>query len=95
MIDLISKNYTIKSEKQENGLWGIPISCMKFGSLSRQNSLKKSAILAAISELYPGQTFEVLYESEEKLLIKLSNGEWKSIKYNDYEVENNKILWIK
>jgi len=64
----------IKSKKQENGLWGMPMQCRSLDRavyVSDELWKLNSAILIGIAEVYPDYTFEVWGSSEKGFMITL------------------------
>ena len=88
--------YTIKSEKQDNGLWGMPIQCEKIDAmpiLSDGNEIKRSAIIIGIAECYPDETFEIFYSKNDRFIVKLSKSGMKKIVLDDYKLVGDTLVW--
>lgn len=90
--------WVIKSDKQENGIWGTPQNMWKIDRIIRtltpENWLKKSALIIGISEAYPNETFEVFNSTDTGFFVQLSNSGKKNIRFNDYELNGNILTWI-
>lgn len=97
MTDNKDKVFEITSKKQDNGLWGIPMQCRKIdkwpSNLSEDVLLKHSAICIGISEKYKDETFEIFWSDENGFFVKLSKSGMRKIKYNDYKLEGNVLMW--
>jgi hypothetical protein len=99
------KKIKIKSEKQDNGLWGTPMNCYFMNSMSpifdNRKHLLFSAILIAFAEEYNECSFRLDMMSDDGFLISINeslyNKKYKQnsfyIKYKDYEVNGN-ILYL-
>lgn len=92
------KKIQIKSKKQDNGLWGMPLSCTRLTNipiLDDDKNIKFSAISCAISEQYNDTTFDIFYVNMNGFIIKINNYNNSdkltifSIKYENYEVDDN------
>jgi len=90
--------YEIQSKKQDNGLWGTPAQCIKidevFMGISEENRLKHSAICMAIAENYRDETFELFWTDEKGFSVRLSKSGMKIIRYDDYKLEGNILIWV-
>lgn len=90
--------FEIKSKKQDNGLWGMPLQCFKMDNIpmstSQENWLKHSAICVGVAEAYPDEDFEIFWTDVDGFFIKLSKSGMKRIKYDDYILKNNVLMWI-
>ena len=90
--------FEIQSKKQDNGLWGMPLQCVKMDGISmntsEENRLKHSAICMAIAEKYKDETFEVLMTDEEGFFVKLSKSGLWDVEYDDYKLEGNILTWV-
>lgn len=90
------KEIKIKSKKQDNGIWGMPLNCVKienFSIISDYNNLKFSAIIMAITEQY-NKKFEIWRISDTGFTINLDSpifsenysGTLYTMKFSNYEV---------
>ena len=90
--------WVISSKKQDNGLWGMPLQCVKMDGISmntsEENWLKHSAICMAIAEKYKDETFEVLMTDEKGFFVKLSKSGLWDVEYDDYKLEGNILTWV-
>ena len=90
--------FEIQSKKQDNGLWGMPLQCVKMDGISmntsEENRLKHSAICMAIAEKYKDETFEVLMTDEKGFFVKLSKSGLWDVEYDDYKLEGNILTWV-
>jgi len=90
--------FEIQSKKQDNGLWGMPLQCVKMDGISmntsEENWLKHSAICMAIAEKYKDETFEVLMTDEKGFFVKLSKSGLWDVEYDDYKLEGNVLTWV-
>lgn len=90
--------WEIVSPKQKNGLWGMPLQCVKMDkmvmNLSDKNWLKHSALCIGIAEAYKEETFEIFWSDENGFFVKLSKSEMKKIKYEDYDLNDNVLTWV-
>jgi hypothetical protein len=88
--------YTIESEKQTNGVWGIPVFCRKIDKLlplSNKNYLKQSAFLISIAEIHK-QNFDVCLSNKNGFSIYLyKDKKHICFNYDNYEIEGNKIIY--
>lgn len=89
----------IKREKQSNGIWGMPLNCMKISNfrllLNEKNYILHSALLAAIDEKYNSK-FEVInmYDDAFTISIDSVNNFSKKlfyITYSNFEVIDNTL----
>lgn len=55
--------------------------------------LKESAILIAIAEVFPNETFSVYLDLETFFIIKLSKSGTRVINLDDYKLEDNTLTW--
>jgi hypothetical protein len=86
----------IQSEKQPNGLWGMPLQCHKIDTVPFRDEglhLKFSAICIGIAERYPDETFEIFWSNSNGFFIKLSESGIKRIVYENYTLIGNKLVW--
>jgi len=84
------KKIKISSNKQENGLWGIPLRCSEIDYvpfLDKRKLLIFSASLVAVAEYY-NDYFKIFNSTDESFLIKIGKSTFKVI-YEKYEVEDN------
>lgn len=88
----------ISAEKQDNGLWGMPLQCYKMDKMpmntSEENWLMHSAICIGISETYRDEKFEIFWSDENGFFVKLTKSGMKRIKYCDYKLEGNVLTWV-
>ena len=88
----------ISSKKQDNGLWGMPLQCVKMDGIpmntSKENWLKHSAICIGIAEAYRDETFELFWTDEKGFSVRLSKSGMKTIRYDDYKLEDNVLTWV-
>lgn len=80
----------IKSEKQENGLWGSPLYCSSIDWTpinDKRKLLIFSASLIAISENYKS-SFIIFNSNEDGFFIKINNTTYK-LEYDRLEVFDN------
>jgi len=95
-----NKFYEIQTPKQDNGVWGIPLSCRRIDKaipMSDENHLKHSAFLIAVSEIHK-QDFEVCLSNKNGFAIRLyGDGDKKYIGfiYEHYKIEDSKIIYLK
>lgn len=93
-----SWKWEILNERQDNGLWGMPLQCYKADSyvmgLSEENWLKHSALCMGIAEAYKDETFEIFFSNIDGFYVKLSESGMKRINYTDYELNGNILTWI-
>lgn len=88
--------WKIKAERQSNGVWGTPFNCVgidRFIRRSEQDYLKESAIIIAVAETFPDETFEILFSSADGFIIRLSKSGMKNILLKNYELNGNTLLW--
>ena len=90
--------WEISSKKQDNGLWGMPLQCVKMDGIpmntSEENWLKHSAICIGIAEAYRDETFELFWTDENGFFVKLSKSGMKKIRYDDYKLDDNVLTWV-
>lgn len=90
-------HWEITTKKQENGLFGMPLQCVKIDKIfytSEENLIKHSAICIGIAEAYPTENFEIFWSDESGFYIKLSESGMKRIRYENYKIEGNSIIWV-
>jgi hypothetical protein len=84
----------IKSKKQDNGIWGMPLNCYGIeGSLWMNDEILISAIIMAVDEKY-NKNFKLTFYKNNNFLIsvKFSQGEEMFfIKLEKYEIINNTL----
>ncbi len=90
---------TIAAPKQPNGLWGSPYALKAMDAIpmktSGENWVKHTAIVLAIAQEYPDETFEIFWTDENGFFVKLSESGINKIRYDDYELNGNILTWIK
>lgn len=90
--------WVIKTQKQKNGLWGMPFNCVFIKdlcyNLSEENWLKQSALFIGIAERYPEETFKIYFASKDGFFVQLSKTGWKKIEYKNYSLQGNTLTWI-
>lgn len=88
----------IKSKKQENELWGMPLNCFKIDKwYFNNNELLLSALLIAIDEKF-NRKFEIFDSTDKGFIINLLTRDYNNttsrmfgFKYSNYEVIDNKL----
>lgn len=91
------KTIEIKAEKQENGLWGMPMSCYKIDQavfLSPDKQLKHSAICIALDQHYKQTPFEIFWSNPEGFIVDMKGKGFLNIKYNDFKLNGNTLTWL-
>lgn len=86
----------IKAHKQNNGLYGIPVSCHKIDRavlLSTENELKHSAILNAIAQNYKDEPFEVFWSNTDGFMVDIKGHGFLKIRYNEFKLNDNTLTW--
>lgn len=83
----------IKSERQKNGLYGFPSNLGYIENMEWENAELRSAIVMAISETYPDETFGIYNVSSKGFHIKLSKSGWKRINYENYSLNGNILTY--
>jgi len=89
--------FTIKSPRQENGLWGVPIQLRSWDNpyiCGEHNEVLQSAIIIGIAEAYPDETFSIWHSTEKGFKVSLNESGWKSISYEDYELSGDTLIWV-
>jgi len=95
--------YDIKSERQENGLWGTPMNLLEMDSLPINLDWElHSAIIIAINENH-NKKFKIQNQSEDSCLIYFFDDVFKNkiiknmyvVKYDDFMLEGNRLYFIK
>ena len=89
----------INSEKQENGLWGMPLRVTEIknnGGINEKNQLLLSAIIIKFAEHYPDSYFSLDIRENQLFVKRESNGNSKNhmIHLDDYEVIDNTLYYI-
>jgi hypothetical protein len=92
----------IKSNKQDNGIWGMPLNCIKIGNFKLYNErliLLTSSLIIAIDEKF-NRKFEVWYDSE-FLSVRMLNeyideytfrpGKIYTVYFKNYEIIDNTL----
>ena len=89
----------IKTPKQDNGIWGMPLQCIEIDripmNMTESNWLKRSAICMDIAEHYPDETFKIFFLDENKFMVQLSKTGLIRIHLDNYELVGNTLTWIK
>lgn len=86
----------IKSQKQENGVWGMPQNVVYIEAIFPcEDTLLNSAIIMAISQTYSGETFGIYFITKKGFKVQLSHSGWKSINYSDYSLDRNILSYKK
>ena len=90
------KKIEIRSKRQENGLWGMPINCERINRLAPILDSKKellwSAMVIAIGEQYSHTNFDITLNTDECIIVKIHNlSTLFKLKYCDYEVIGNTL----
>ena len=87
-------SYKIKSKKQDNGLFGMPLQCTAIDRLpGKENEVIHSALCIAIAETHPNETFEICLSNEFGFIIQFNDGGMKRLKYSDYELTDDVLTW--
>lgn len=90
--------WEIKTKKQDNGLYGIPLQCSRIDRMplnfGEDILLKHSAICIGIAEAYRDETFEIFWSDENGFFVKLNNSGFKRIRYKDYKLDDNILSWV-
>lgn len=92
-----ARQYTIKSPRQENGLWGTPFTCFaidKVVPLPDELWKLQSAIIVAISEVYPDESFDVSFSDDKGFLVTLEHSGIRTIRYEDYKLDGNTLTFF-
>lgn len=92
--------YKIKSDKQENGIYGMPINVKQYVAKYQQkdNELLRSAIIMAISEEEYRESWLDVTETENGLIIralryKISATKFYGIDYINYSLVDNVLTY--
>ena len=91
------KSHKIKTKKQDNGLYGMPLQCIKNDGMcvtSEEILLKHTAIRMAIAESHIDETFELFWYSINGFFVHLSKSGIRKICYDEYILKDNVITWI-
>lgn len=95
--------YDIKSQRQDNGLWGTPINLIEMQAISKDVDWElHSAIIIALSECH-NVKFKIQNQSDESCLIYFYDDVFKDktiknmyvVKYKDFLLEGNRLYYIK
>ena len=95
--------YDIKSERQENGLWGTPMKLMSMEGLPFDIDLElHSAIVIGMSEIYDSK-FNIKSQSSDSFLITFDNPVLKhpifkyhyTVVYDRFVLDGNRLYFIK
>ena len=88
----------IKSEKLENGLYGMPLNCVKMDRIpDRRNEVLHSAILIGIAETYPKQNDMLkTFEANKRVICCSSRQIGKCIVFWTWiKIRHKKYNWLK
>ncbi len=97
------EHHDIKSERQENGLWGTPMNLIEMESTPFNIDMElHSAIIIAFDETY-NTKFKILSQSKESFIIFFYDDVFKDkliknmyvVKYKNFFIDNNKLYFIK
>lgn len=61
---------------------------------SEEKLIKFSAIVIGIAEAYRDEIFEIFWSDENGFFVKLSKSGIKKIRYDDYKLEDNVLMWV-
>lgn len=99
------KSIEIKSVKQENGLFGMPLQVIKLDKAifrTPEHELLSSAILVGCAEQYPNHKIEVFWSDEGSFFVKFIGSDiphlkanMVNIKLNQYKLDDNKLSFLK
>lgn len=92
----------IRSEKQDNGLWGMPLRVVAIDrivlDLTPVNELLRSAIIMGLAEHYPNHSIDIRFSDENGFIAFLKDyyglGEEPkcfNCKYENYRLEDNTL----
>lgn len=88
-------DFIIQSEKQDNGLFGMPLQCKYLDKgPSEENELLFSAICIGIAEKYRDETFIIQLSSDTGFFVKLCKSAYKRVIYKEYELHGNTLRWL-
>jgi len=87
-------SYTIKAKRQDNGIYGMPMSVKSYSGavLEFKNVLLRSAIIVALSETYPTETMKIRV-MEDGIWVWFSGGRFVVCSYKNYLYESGKLIW--
>lgn len=96
--------FEIKIAPQNNGQWGMPMTCQSIDRIPRLNAvdeIKVSAIIAGVAQCHPSEHFDVYffrdfgfdYKCNSMFFIRLSSTGWKKIILDDYHLNNNILTY--
>lgn len=87
--------WEIQSKRQDNGLWGMPMQCVKMDKAPlMKEEAKHSALCIGIAERYRGETFEIFLSDERGFCVKLSVSGFRRLNYADYELKEHTLIWL-
>lgn len=90
-----SDTYTIKAERQENGLYGTSILLKEYTPLFTMDyhlHVKHSALIMAIAEVYK-KPFKVAMADEYGFLAQIIDGDTFYVRHNDYEFKLGELTY--
>ena len=84
----------IKSKKQNNGLWSIPLNCCSiegYKPFQDKNELLFSSLIIAIDELHNKSFYIEVFPKKNGFRIKVDNFGTCFVKFDRYEIIDNKL----
>jgi hypothetical protein len=90
--------YQIQTDRDENGLWGLPLSLRKIDKMVKlddETTLLFSAICISLMEKFNGERFEIFWNSSSGFFVKFINSGYYNIRYSDYKLDGNVLLFSK
>lgn len=96
----MEKKIVIESERQENGLWGMPLQVTYIDGWEFQEDPAReelfSAILAAFAQVHP-EPFGIYFLDQKGFKIKKYHNHsgkiWYGIRFEDYSLEDNALVY--
>lgn len=91
-----NKDYTVKAERQENGLYGTSVLLKEYTPLFTEDyhlQVKHSALIMAIAEVYK-RPFRVAMTDKDGFLAQIIDGDTFYVNHNDYDFALGELKFI-
>ena len=89
--------WEIKTEKQENGLWGSPLTLIETDEvpLDDETNLLRSAIIIALMEKFGNEKFRIFFSTPTGFFVKFTDSGYFNIRYEDYILDGYTLHFSK
>lgn len=89
--------WEIKTEKQKNGLWGLPLTLIETDvvPLDDKTNLLRSAIIISLMEKFGNEKFRIFFSNTTGFFVKFTHSGYFNIRYEDYILDGCTLLFSK